>query len=170
MNGSAFRIVERGQRYFVFKVKENINLIVLGCEMKGIQTSFSLGINVGAFIIKIFNSLEVAHVGGIQKWREALLILFIEPLNQLLLVVFEVYLLKAFFGIRNLPVKFACMMDVKLYDIKMIFIGQLMQHIIFRVVKDLARIQLLILSKKFVYLCDISRFEENFPYFLLLLL
>lgn len=36
MNGSAFRIVERGQRYFVFKVKENINLIVLGCEMKGI--------------------------------------------------------------------------------------------------------------------------------------
>lgn len=92
--------------------------------MKSIKSSFSLWVDIGSLLMKIFYSLQVAHVSGIKKGAEAFLVFFVKPLDDLLLVVFLVDFVQTFFGLGLFTIEFDSMMNVKLDNIKMIFICQ----------------------------------------------
>jgi hypothetical protein len=113
----------------------------LGSEVKGVKAGFSFSVDVGPLLVKVFDSLKVTHVSGIQEGREAFLIFVIEPLDDLLLVVFLIYFVKAFFGLGLASIQFGRVLNVQLDDIKLIFIGEFVEDIVLGFVKDLNRIE-----------------------------
>ncbi len=138
--------------------------------MKGVKAGFSFSVDVGPLLVKVFDSLKVTHVSGIQEGREAFLIFVIEPLDDLLLVVFLIYFVKAFFGLGLASIQFGRVLNVQLDDIKLIFIGEFVEDIVLGFVKDLNRIEVWVFGEKLVDFRQIAAFKKNpLDFFLLVL-
>jgi hypothetical protein len=142
----ALAIVQRAEGYFVFEIQEHVDFVVLGCQVERVESGFGFGINVSSLLVKVFYSLQVSHVCCVQERSEPFFVLFIEPLDDLLLVVFLVNLFQTFLSLGLSPVQFYRVMDVKLDHIQVVFVCQFVQDVIVRFVRDLTWINVLVLS------------------------
>ena len=146
MKRRAPAIVQRAKRYLVLEIQEHVDFVVLGCQVESVEPGFGLCINVGPLLMKVFYSLQVAHVGRVQERRETFFVFLIEPLDDCLLVVFLVNLVQTFLSLGLSSVQFYRVMNVKLDHIQVVFVCQFVQDIIMRFVKDMTWIEVFILS------------------------
>jgi hypothetical protein len=137
--------------------------------MKSVKACISLSINVCSLLVKIPYSLKISHISCVKIRSKTLLVLFVEPLNYLLAVVFLVNLIQAFPYLGLPPVKFYCMVNIELDDIEVTFICKLMEDVVLGIVNDEAGIKVLILCKELIDLCQFTAFKKYDFKFLILL-
>lgn len=166
----ALAIVQWAEGNFILEIQEDVDFVVLSCQMKSIKPGFSFSVDVGSLLVKVFYSLQVAHVSGVQKRCESFLVFLIEPLDDLLLVIFLVDLFQTFLGLSLSAIQFYGMMNVKFDNIEMVFVCQFVQDVIDGFIKDIAWIEVFLLAKELINLGQISTFKKDpFGLFLLLL-
>jgi hypothetical protein len=92
--------------------------------MESVETCLCLGINIGPLLVKVFYSLQIAHVSCIQKGRKPFFIFLVEPLDDLLSVIFFVNFIQALLKLGLFTTKLDGMVNVELDNIKVILICQ----------------------------------------------
>ena len=92
--------------------------------MKGVESGFGLCVNVCSLLVKVFDCLKVTHVSCVQERRKSFLVFLVEPVDDLLSVIFLVDFFQTLLYLGLPAIEFYSVVNVEFYDIEVVLVSQ----------------------------------------------